>query len=131
METTLNIVSIIIIIFGVLQIILFFKMWGMTNNVSEIKNMLELTIRKDFQNGDNAKNAKAPICDIIDNVEFDKEDFPMNTKFAKGDIVLYKPENTRLIVIGYLSPNIFKCQTVDGSKKTYCFEEDYLDKCEN
>ena len=38
METTLNIVSIIIIVFGVLQIILFFKVWGMTNNIVKIKD---------------------------------------------------------------------------------------------
>lgn len=37
MEATMNIVSIIIIVFGILQIILFFKLWGMTNNVSEMK----------------------------------------------------------------------------------------------
>lgn len=42
METTLNIVSIIIIVFGILQIILFFKVWGMTNDVSEMRNMMEL-----------------------------------------------------------------------------------------
>ena len=41
METTMNIVSIIIIVFGILQIILFFKVWGMTNNVSELKKMYE------------------------------------------------------------------------------------------
>lgn len=39
METTLNIVSIIIIVFGILQIILFFKLWGMTNDVKELKKL--------------------------------------------------------------------------------------------
>ena len=29
-------VSIVIIVFGVLQIILFFKLWGMTNDVANI-----------------------------------------------------------------------------------------------
>lgn len=38
METALNFVSIIIIVFGILQIILFFKLWGMTNDIREIKN---------------------------------------------------------------------------------------------
>lgn len=38
METALNFVSIIIIIFGILQIILFFKLWGMTNDIREMKN---------------------------------------------------------------------------------------------
>lgn len=46
METTLNIVSIIIIVFGILQIILFFKIWSMTDNVSSIKNMIELYLKE-------------------------------------------------------------------------------------
>ena len=41
MESTLNFVSIIIIIFGILQIILFFKMWGMTSDVRKIKHALQ------------------------------------------------------------------------------------------
>lgn len=32
--------AIIMIVFGILQIILFFKVWGMTNNVSKIKKEL-------------------------------------------------------------------------------------------
>lgn len=38
MESMFNLVGIIIIVFGVLQIILFFKIWGMTNDVKEMKN---------------------------------------------------------------------------------------------
>lgn len=38
MEIALNFVSIIIIVFGILQIILFFKLWGMTNDIREMKN---------------------------------------------------------------------------------------------
>lgn len=30
--------SIVLIVFGILQIILFFKMWGMTNDINKIKN---------------------------------------------------------------------------------------------
>lgn len=30
--------TIILLIFGVLQIILFFKVWGMTNDIKEIRN---------------------------------------------------------------------------------------------
>lgn len=33
--------SIVLIVFGVLQIILFFKIWGMTNDVAKIKDLLE------------------------------------------------------------------------------------------
>ena len=40
METITIIVSIIIIVFGILEIILFFKIWGMCNNVSRIEQRL-------------------------------------------------------------------------------------------
>lgn len=36
METILIIASLIVIVFGFLQIILFFKVWGMTNNIARI-----------------------------------------------------------------------------------------------
>lgn len=40
MESMFSFVGIIIIVFGILQIILFFKMWGMTNNVNNINSKL-------------------------------------------------------------------------------------------
>lgn len=40
MEGITLFVSIVIITFGILQIILFFKIWGMTNNVKKIANKL-------------------------------------------------------------------------------------------
>lgn len=41
MEGILMFVSVVGIVFGVLQIILFFKMWGMTNDVNKIKNKVQ------------------------------------------------------------------------------------------
>jgi len=38
METISLILAIVMLVFGVLQIILFFKIWGMTNNVKKISN---------------------------------------------------------------------------------------------
>lgn len=118
MESTLNFVSIIVIVFGILQIILFFKLWGMTNDIKDIKNKY-LNINK---------NETIGTSNIISTEEY--EVFPDKLKFQKGDIVLYKPENTKLIIVGYLSPNVFKCKTMDGLSKTYCFQEDYLVKCD-
>lgn len=37
-------VSIVIIVFGILQIILFFKLWGMTNDVKKIKSSFPMSI---------------------------------------------------------------------------------------
>lgn len=38
MEGLITFSGIVIIAFGILQIILFFKIWGMTNDIKEIKN---------------------------------------------------------------------------------------------
>lgn len=40
METITIILGIVMLVFGILQIILFFKVWGMTNNVKRISNQL-------------------------------------------------------------------------------------------
>lgn len=37
MEGMLTFVGIVVVVFGILQIILFFKIWGMTNDVNELK----------------------------------------------------------------------------------------------
>lgn len=40
--------SIICIVFGILQIILFFKIWGMTNDIKKIRSMTNLNNRLAF-----------------------------------------------------------------------------------
>jgi len=40
MEDLVGFVSIIIIVFGILQIILFFKLWGMTNDVRKLRKQV-------------------------------------------------------------------------------------------
>lgn len=41
MEGIITFTGVVMIAFGILQIILFFKLWGMTNDVSRIKDLLE------------------------------------------------------------------------------------------
>ncbi len=45
----IDFLTIILLVFGVLQIILFFKIWGMTNNINKIKEELELRPKMDAQ----------------------------------------------------------------------------------
>jgi hypothetical protein len=47
MEDLMTFTGIVMIAFGILQIILFFKIWAMTNNVREIKGKLEENISDD------------------------------------------------------------------------------------
>lgn len=46
--------SIILIVFGVLQIMLFFKMWGMANDVSKIRDLLDSKLSSQHVAGDNS-----------------------------------------------------------------------------
>jgi hypothetical protein len=54
-------VSIVMIVFGILQIILFFKLWGMTNDVKKLRNKFAYTddfnfeVRKSLALGEKAK----------------------------------------------------------------------------
>ena len=51
----IDFLTIILLIFGVLQIILFFKVWGMTNDIREIRN-------KYLKNEDEKRREEA-VCD--------------------------------------------------------------------
>ena len=78
------------LVFGILQIILFFKLWGMTNDISSMKRDLNLLteIAKFNQQPPsplNQKNVRYPI-------EVRK------TIFSVGDIVISKNTGRRLIV---------------------------------
>ena len=64
MEGVLYFISVIMLIFGILQIILFFKIWGMTNNVARINKKVKgrisglnlgWEIRKSILKGDKKK----------------------------------------------------------------------------
>lgn len=56
----IELVSIIAIVFGILQIVLFFKIWGMTNDVKNILNVL---------NSKDNRDAKLPSKAIVKGVE--------------------------------------------------------------
>lgn len=60
MESITLFVSIVIIVFGILQIILFFKIWGMTNNVSKIETALSRS-----ENKEDGDDWKRDFCILI------------------------------------------------------------------
>lgn len=83
MEDMISFVSVVIIIFGILQIILFFKIWGMTNNVQRINNKvglisgadLELEIRKAVLKGDKKKAEELLFDEFIKDIKKRYEDY--------------------------------------------------------
>ena len=55
-ETISIIIAIISVAFGVLQIILFFKVWGMCNNVSNIYRLLLSQYNEDDENDEKSND---------------------------------------------------------------------------
>ena len=51
----IDFLTIILLVFGVLQIILFFKIWGMTNDIKEIRNK--------YLKDEDEKRRREAVCD--------------------------------------------------------------------
>lgn len=118
MEGMFTFVGIIIIVFGILQIILFFKVWGMTNNVNEIKNIMELFMRKDFQN----KNVIYQEKD---------EETSQNTIFEsdiKIDDLVVELKNERQLKVCEITPDRkYKCRVAGSSTVVGAFSRDEIE----
>ena len=81
--------SIVLIIFGILQLVLFFKIWKMTDDVSQIKDLLERSNRtkKHIQKINNQKEVeKTKIQSECNGIA---ETIP-SSAIASGDINLYE-----------------------------------------
>ena len=51
-KSIMVVLELIMVIFAILQIILFFKLWGMTNNIRNIREMLQCYIKDNTLNKD-------------------------------------------------------------------------------
>lgn len=87
MEGMISFVGIVALVFGVLQIILFFKLWGMTNDIKEIKEKYlssEDQSIKFIQKVDNEPIDKTePDLPQFDGFKFKQNDHVVNLKTEK------------------------------------------------
>lgn len=104
MESIPTFISIIFIVFGILQIILFFKMWGMTNNVSIITRLLE---SKELPNN-TLNNAENKTDDILSDTYSD---------IAVGSVVIRQSDGRKMVVDSIENGKYFcKGSTMEGYK---------------
>lgn len=96
---------IILLIFGVLQII-FFKVWGMTNDVRKIKNIFELNIKQ--QDTLNYSTKLAP-------------------SFSLGEVVTYKKTQEKFIIKRRITEDLFECSSLD-TNTSYTLNRNELQK---
>ena len=107
MENILLVTSIIIIVFGALQIILFFKIWGMTNDVRKIKNILELNIKQQQDTLNHNTN--------------------IASSFFVGEVVTYKKTQEKFIIKRRVTEDLFECSSLD-TNTSYTLNRNELQK---
>lgn len=91
-------IVLVLIVFGILQIILFFKIWGMTNNVKEMRNYFLKDEDAKKQESIRKRNAEAH--------KVEKEKY----LFYIGELVVY--EGRIYEVVDHLSQGKCKCKDV-------------------
>lgn len=112
MEGILGFVSIVIIIFGILQIILFFKLWGMTNNIFEIKELIK---KYGIEEKTNQKPQKSTI----------KMDIQIE------DLVVELKSKRQLKVVDITEDGRFQCKTPGGIAPIGFFERHEIELVKN
>ncbi len=106
MHSDINLIeSIVLIIFGILCIILFFKIWGMTNNVKDIKRLLGL-----LENSEETKRNKS------------------RSKFSIGDMVTAESYNGIMEIIDIYNDGSYNCIDVKSNEIVGVFKENELTK---
>lgn len=103
------ILSILVIVWSILCIILFFKLWGMCNDISTIKNIQQ----------------KKYIDSISSEAEKLKTQHIYSNKGTKV-FAIYKPENMKVEILDKDDDDVYKCISIkDG--QIYYFIKDVLE----
>lgn len=108
-------VSIAVVVWSVLCIILFFKIWGMCNNVSAIRDILNnLYI-----------DGVAKDTDKL-NKMYSSSEQASDESISPKSFAIYKPENVKVEILDKDDDDVFKCRSIkDG--KIYYFIKDVLE----
>lgn len=111
MESILMFVSVVMIVFGILQIILFFKLWGMTNDIGEIKRMIDLKIKQEYQER------------RLSSKQNDKLDSDVRIE----DLVVELKNERQLKVVSITDEDKFECMTPGGISPVGLFSRDEIE----
>ena len=110
MEEFLVIIYIIMLIWGILNIILFFKIWGMTNDIREIKEFFCKT----------TPQTKSTIDYRINQSSINNDP---NSKFKLNDIVESPKYNGNLRIFDYMGDGVYNCKDAETGEKVGFFNE--------
>lgn len=103
----IDFLTILLLVFGVLQIILFFKVWGMTNDVSKIKDLLESKISKNQVTKEFSPVAKE-ISTLQQSPQHSEKEESLNN-INVGDKVI-RLSNGKVMVVDSIDDGQFFCK---------------------
>lgn len=98
------IVGLVALVFGVLQIILFFKIWGMTNDVSDIKDLL---IQQRIQSNSITETNESSS---------NEEKTSKTNQLHVGQLVVLLSTEEQMKIMEITSNGYYACYTNSGSK---------------
>ena len=105
MEFVYVILIIIGLVWSILQIILFFKVWGMCNDVAAIKARFEIS---------HPTQSEQHVLDLVEKTLPRVQEISDNTKcgdpgFKVGDAVCYEPMNRNMIIKEFTADGMLVC----------------------
>ena len=96
--------SIVLLVFGILQVILFFKIWGMTNDIAEMNARFKAIFPTEEEKKINALIEKQNSTNETNTEAIN------NTKVLNvGDNVIYEPMNRKMIIKEITKEGLLVC----------------------
>ncbi len=102
----IELLSIVMLVFGILQVILFFKIWGMTNDVNEIK-----LVFKDYVKSKNANQSE----------------LASKSEIKVGDLVVELKNERQLKVKNITESGKFECSVAGSTIDAGTFSSDEIE----
>lgn len=109
-------------VIALLNIILFFKIWGMTNDISVMNETLSRI--EDIMQSKNENQMSAKIATI--STESNNTDQEGTMKYAVGELVVIKANEKQTHVTGTTNDSKYECYSSGGTYYDGLFNEDEL-----
>ena len=110
--------SIVLLVFGILQVILFFKIWGMTNDIAEMNARFKAIYPTEEEKKINTLIEKQNSTD-----ETKSEAINNTKKLNVGDNVIYEPMNRKMIIKEITKEGLLICISYKAMKRLRCLKK--------
>lgn len=108
------ILSLVLIIFGILQIVLFFKVWGMTNNIAEITDIV-----KKYQYNLNKQN----VAQKENHTDTQTEGQERTSKFIEKQLVVKISTKEQMRIAEVLDGGKYACLYNPSKREAGIYDE--------